>query len=241
MTETLHISGLDATRSPRHTALVVLFTIEQQILKVVTVGQNSEPFRGCHVLPGDEIRPDESLETTAGRVLADQLGLIDLATEQIHTFSAADRDPRCWSVATAYLALAPCDLLDAVAAEVEGLHMPAVIVDEPTGTVQLVHNEKLIGTGFDHGMVIQLGLLRLRDMLDRSRLPFDLLPRRFTLHELQLVHEAILGRALNKPHFRKKWHQRILADGSKVTPTGHLTSGRNYRPAELYRLTRPAA
>ncbi|HZJ53189.1 MAG TPA: NUDIX hydrolase, partial [Myxococcaceae bacterium] len=61
-------------------------------------------------------------------------------------------------------------------------------------------------------------------------------PPRFTLLELQRVHETILARPLNKDSFRR----RMLASG-QLEATGESQRDVDHRPAELYRFTRRSA
>jgi 8-oxo-dGTP diphosphatase len=229
-------SDLGAYPSPHLTVDIVLFTIEDNVLKVLTMERSAEPFAGCQVLPGGFVHPGETLDDTARRVLAEKAGLSDLTVEQLYTFSAPDRDPRGWVVSTAYLALLPYPQLYAAAGEIEELRLPQVMADQVGKAVQLSDAGEPVRMGFDHAEIIRTALVRLRGKLDWSSLPFALLPQQFTLLELQRVHETILGRALNKPHFRKKWHGKILPDGSHIDATGQLTSGHRHRPAELYQL-----
>lgn len=229
-------SDLGAYPSPHLAVDIVLFTIEDNVLKVLTMERSAEPFAGCQVLPGGFVHPGETLDDTARRVLAEKAGLSDLTVEQLYTFSAPDRDPRGWVVSTAYLALLPYPQLYAAAGEIEELRLPQVMADQAGKAVQLSDAGEPVRMGFDHAEIIRTALARLRGKLDWSSLPFALLPQQFTLLELQRVHETILGRALNKPHFRKKWHGKILPDGSHIDATGQLTSGHRHRPAELYQL-----
>ena len=63
------------------------------------------------------------------------------------------------------------------------------------------------------------------------QLAYELLPSAFTLRQLQAVHEAVLGRRLNKTSFRRK----VLASG-ELRPTGRHEEEVGHRPAELYEL-----
>ncbi len=222
--------------SPHLAVDIVLFTIEDGALKVLTMERSVEPYAGCQVLPGGFVHAGESLDDTARRVLAEKANLSDIAVEQLYTFSRPDRDPRGWVVSAAYLALVPYERLYAAASSIDELRLPQVVADQAEQAVQLTDLREPVRIGFDHAEIIQTALVRLRGKLDWSSLPFALLPQQFTLLELQQVHETILGRALNKPHFRKKWHGKILPDGSHLEATGELTSGRRHRPAELYQL-----
>lgn len=229
-------SDLAAFPSPHLAVDIVLFTIVDDALSVLTIERSAEPFAGCQVLPGGFVHPGESLDDTARRVLHEKAALDDLAVEQLYAFSAPGRDPRGWVVSTAYLALVPWPRLDAAARHIDELRLPLVMADQAGAAVQLREGREPVRIGFDHAQIIHTALVRLRGKLDWSNLPFALLPDKFTLLELQQVHETILGRALNKPHFRKKWHGKVLPDGSHLEATGEFTSGRRHRPAELYQL-----
>ena len=229
-------SDLSAFPSPHLAVDLVLFTIEDHALKVLTMERSAAPFAGCQVLPGGFVHPGETLDDTARRILADKAGLRNLPVEQLYTFSAPGRDPRGWVVSAAYFALVPYAQLHAAAGETEGLRLPRVMADPAGAAVQIGDSNTPVPLGFDHAEIIHMALLRLRGKLDWSSLSFALLPEQFTLLELQHVHETILARALNKPHFRKKWHDKVLPDGSHIVATGKFTSGRRHRPAELYKL-----
>ncbi|HXX94523.1 MAG TPA: NUDIX hydrolase, partial [Planctomycetota bacterium] len=69
---------------------------------------------------------------------------------------------------------------------------------------------------------------RLRTKLEWTTVGFQLLPREFTLSELQRVYEAILGRRLDKRNFRRKIELLGV-----VRSTGR-TRSEGRRPARLY-------
>jgi len=72
--------------------------------------------------------------------------------------------------------------------------------------------------------------------LDYAPIGFQLLPERFTLFDLQRVHETILGRPLNKDSFRR----RMLTSGL-LESTGESEKEVDHRPAELYRFSKRSA
>jgi 8-oxo-dGTP diphosphatase len=89
---------------------------------------------------------------------------------------------------------------------------------------------KKYSLAFDHAEILGMAVQRIRGKLLYTPIGFELLPRRFTLRQLQAVHEAILQKKLNKDSFRRK----MLASGM-LQATGELESGVGFRPAELYR------
>jgi 8-oxo-dGTP diphosphatase len=89
---------------------------------------------------------------------------------------------------------------------------------------------------FDHEQILAVAVERIRGKLDYAPIGFEVLPERFTLLELRRVHEAILGRPLNKDSFRRK-----VIDRGLVEPTGERATGLGHRPPELYRFAGPPA
>src|SRR6185369_4927296 len=68
--------------------------------------------------------------------------------------------------------------------------------------------DKLPTLAFDHGDIIEFAHDRIRNKLSYTNVGFELLPAKFTLTELQGVHEAILGESLDKRNFRRKIIQK---------------------------------
>lgn len=204
--------------------------------------RDEPPGAGCWALPGGFVRVDETLDAAAERVLREKAGLAGLHMEQLYTFGALDRDPRMRIVSVAYLALLPEHAFAAAARNGAGL-LPASIdvpwAGEAGGPVAVLPPAGSAESGplrlaFDHADILALAMLRLRGKLDYSEVGFRLLPELFTLRQLQDVHEAILGTALNKPAFRRR-----MLDRGWLEPTGEREAGTSFRPPELYRFRKP--
>ena len=56
----------------------------------------------------------------------------------------------------------------------------------------------------DHRYMVEMALEVLRDNLDRKLIGGNLLPELFTMKELQLVYESILGKELRRTTFQRK-------------------------------------
>ncbi|RYE36607.1 MAG: NUDIX hydrolase, partial [Hyphomicrobiales bacterium] len=214
---------------------LVLLTICDGELKVVMGRRDEEPFDGDLVLPGGFVHPGETLDETARRVMETKAGLRGLPVEQLYTFSTPGRDPRGWVVSAAYFALTPCDNLEDAVGKGPGLHLVTVRPkDVHDATLWLQGSE--VDSGFDHHAIITTAVERLRGKLDWSMVAFALLPEKFTLFELQRIHEVILGHSLLKPPFRQKMLTRRFSDGRRLVGTGKLSRVGSHRPAELYAL-----
>ena len=104
-------------------------------------------------------------------------------------------------------------------------------VERPAGDTAGPEGYRLTGSGglaFDHGRILAWALRRIRREVETSRLPFHLLPERFTLTQLQQVCETMLGRPLLKAAIRRKIAPLVEDTGEYAQRDGH-------RPARLYR------
>jgi 8-oxo-dGTP diphosphatase len=167
-------------------------------------------------LPGRTVGLDEDLDAAVLRVVGETTGLRSIYHEQLYTFGNRKRDPRRRSVSCAYLVLAP---------------FGAIIRPRPEWehALQWFEVDRLPGLALDHSEIVAYALRRLRYKLEYSAVGFQLLPREFTLSELQRAYESILGERLDKRNFRK----RILV-ANVIEPTNRTRIGEG-RPAKLYR------
>jgi 8-oxo-dGTP diphosphatase len=232
------LEAYDPTRfeRPSVTVDVVLLTVRGTDVHVLLGRRANHPSKGAWGLPGGFVRPDESLDDAAARVLAEKAGLTGIFTEQLFTFGSLGRDPRTRIISVAYYALVDAETL-ALAVERAG-NVPLVVArvvvpwaGEVGGPVDVVDDGgHTLQLAFDHADIIGAAIRRIRGKLGYAPLGFELLPEAFTLRELRLVHEAILQRPLNKDSFRR----RILDQGL-VAATGARATGVGHRPPELYR------
>jgi len=213
---------------------LILMSIVQGKPAALLIRRDEHPGLGCWALPGGFVAMDESLDAAAHRVLATKARMADAYVEQLYTFGAVDRDPRTRIVSVAYFALLPPASFAASLKASSGLMLAEIFVPwagETGGAVEARSADgDTLPLAFDHADMLGLAMLRLRGKLDYSDVAFALLPERFTLRALQNVHEAVLGRALNKPAFRRR-----MLDTGKLEATGERESGASFRPAELFR------
>ena len=86
---------------------------------------------------------------------------------------------------------------------------------------------------FDHRRILATGIARLRAKIKYRPVVFELMPSTFTLFQLQRAVEALAGRLVHKPNFRRLIEQQEL-----VEDTGATASDALGRPARLYRFRR---
>ncbi|GAB4116812.1 MAG: NUDIX domain-containing protein [Sandaracinaceae bacterium] len=221
---------------PSVTVDVALLSVRDDCLVTLLLRREAPPHRGRHALPGGFLRMDESLEEAAARVLRDKAGLEQVFLEQLYTFGAVHRDPRTRVVTVAYYALVDPQRLERAAPATTLARVEVPWEGETGGPVEVRAAERELTLAFDHADILGTAVKRIRGKLDYTPIGFQLLPERFTLSELQRVHETVLGRPLNKDSFRR----RMLASG-QLEATGELQREVDHRPAELYRFSRRSA
>src|SRR3989344_4071521 len=96
---------------------IVIFTIEQEELKVLLIKRVKEPFKNKWALPGGFILEDEEPEKAALRVLKDKAGVRNIYMEQLYTFPDSGRDPRGDVITITYFALAPKNKIKLIRSE----------------------------------------------------------------------------------------------------------------------------
>ncbi len=207
---------------------IVVLAAAAEGLQALLIRRREHPFKGRWALPGGFVRVQETLEEASARVLAAKAGLRDLTFRQFQTFGEPDRDPRMRIVSVGHLALVEAARLQEAALR-DGACAVARLEAGP-GLVARDDRQRPLDLAFDHARILQAALAHLQGGLDRGAGAFGLLPPAFTMSELQRVHEAILGRPLNKDSFRR----RMLAAGA-LEATGELQDGVEHRPAALFR------
>jgi len=216
---------------------VVLLTVVESALHVVLIRRGEHPFRGRWALPGGFVAVRESFEDAVDRVLSSKAHITGVFTEQLYTFGAPNRDPRTRVISVAYYALVEHGKLVAAGPGNGDLRLARLEIPwkglRGGGVKAFGTDGKKLPLAFDHDRILGATVLRLRGKLDYAPIGFELLPRLFTLRQLQAVHEAVLGKTVNKDSFRR----RMLASGL-VAPTGKREEGVLHRPAELYRFTK---
>jgi 8-oxo-dGTP diphosphatase len=201
----------------RLTVDVVIFTVRDGALQVLLVRRGIDPFLGAWAIPGGFVTEGESLERAAARELREETGVDDVFLEQLYSFGDPGRDPRGRVVTVAYYALVPADRVLAAGTDAaEARWWPVVALPETLA--------------FDHHRILERAVERLRGKLDYAPVGFELLPETFTLSELQAVHEAILGRPLDKRNFRKR-----MESHPELRETAEWRRPAAGRPARLYR------
>lgn len=204
----------------RITVDLVILTVRDDRLHVLLVERANEPHRGMPALPGGFLRDDETLDDAARRELAEETALDGdhLHLEQLHAYSAPDRDPRGRVVTVAYLAIAP--------------RLPVPVAGSDARAARWAPVDTAPRLAFDHDEILADALERARDKLEDTTLAAAFCADTFTIGELRRVYEVVWGTSLDPRNFNRK----VTSTDGFVVPTGETRSPEIGRPAALYRL-----
>jgi 8-oxo-dGTP diphosphatase len=190
--------------------------LEDKDLKVLLIRRALDPFKGKWALPGGFVHVNETIDDAALRELREETGVGRVYLEQLYTFGTIDRDPRERVVSVAYYALVKLTE-----------HQVQAATDATDAAWFGIHDIPKLA--FDHESILDVAVERLRGKVRYQPIGFELLPQKFTLTQLQTLHEIVLERELDKRNFRK----RLLAMDI-LTELDEVEQDVSHRAARLY-------
>lgn len=189
-------------------------------------------------LPGGFIKVREHADEAAHRVLKERTGLSDIYLRQFHIFSDPERNkvdddldislfPGNYSnefvewitgrfVSIGYYALVDFSKVKPV---------PDMFSEECRWW-KLAQIPNLI---YDHNHIVDSALLALREALQYQSIGKFVMPKKFTLPELQRFYETILGYKMDRRNFRKKTLALNI-----IQPLGETRKAGAHKSPELY-------
>lgn len=193
----------------------VIFGFDENKLKVMLIRSDLKKYHGRWSLLGDLVRPDEDLDDAAYRILKQRTGLSDVYLEQVHTFGNVGRHPAGRVVTVAY-----CSLINVQ-------HHKLKILENELHWHDVTNVTDL---AFDHQQIFDTCYKRLQKRVQEHPLGFNLLPKKFSLRDLQNLYEAILGIKLDRRNFRKKFFSMDF-----LIDLDEMEQDVPHRPGKLYR------
>ncbi|ATL47303.1 DNA mismatch repair protein MutT [Chitinophaga caeni] len=178
--------------APKHLVAVdcIIFGFEDGKLKLLIMKRKVDPMAGAWSLVGGFVQDNESTDEAAARVLKQTTGMDHIYMDQLHTYGDVNRDTGARVISVTYYALIRIKEHDRILANDHGAHWLSLHQIPP-----------LI---FDHSVMLQHALDKLRDKAHTYPVGFELLPEKFTLPQLRNLYEEIYQRELDKRNFRKK-------------------------------------
>ena len=214
-----------------------LFGFDGESLKLLLIRQKTAeggPLSEDNLqmaLPGDFVHDDESLDAAAGRVLLELTGLDNVYLKQFHAFGNPDRvkglkdqqwlrtfreHPENRVMTVAYFGLV-------------SLHEHTPAASSFAGDADWTDVEAIPDLAFDHDDIAAMALATLKEQLESKHIGFEMLPKKFTLRQLQSLHETVLDKKLDKRNFRKNVKRM-----DHVVPLNEKEEGVLHKPAQLF-------
>lgn len=212
------------------------FDDEEKKLKVLLIEKKTDPYskdnhsRRQFALPGDLIKTEEDINNAAKRILFSLTKLDNLYLKQYKCFGdpkrLKDKKDQEWLskfrsnpdervITIGYVSVV----------RMEDYTPEASYFAENISWIQI---DELPEMAFDHNTIIKDAISFLRKEINQE-VTSELLPRKFTLSQLQELHEIILDEKLDKRNFRKQ----VINKGI-LSKTNEKQKGVSHKPAELY-------
>jgi len=187
---------------PALTADAVVISFNGKSLEILLIQRGIEPYKGCWALPGGFMKMDETIEQCTERELEEETSLKGVYLKQFGCFSTVDRDPRGRVVTVASYAL---------------VRKSAVKGGDDAMDARWFEMEMLPDLAFDHHIIIDKAMERLKEDIHFRPVGFQLLEETFTMPELQHIYEAILNKSFDRRNFAKKMlSTQIVMDAQMV-------------------------
>lgn len=199
----------------------IIFGFHEGELSLLALKRNFEPAMGRWSLMGGFVQQGESVDDAAGRVLAELTGLRNVYMEQVGAFGEVSRDPGERVVSIAYYALVNIDEYDRELVRQHDAHW--------------INADELPPLVFDHRLMVDRAREMMKAKASIEPIGFNLLPRLFTVFQLQRLYEAIYGEAIDKRNFRKR-----IAEMGYIEKTGQIDKTGSKRGAALYKFNERA-
>ncbi len=171
---------------------MAIFTFKDMSLHLLLIKRRDDPYGGYWALPGGFVDYDESLKNAAARELMEETGVTGLRLVPFGFFGEPERDPRTRVISVAYMALVP-----------DGKVKPRA--GDDAKEAEWFSLKELPELAFDHDLLIEAALERLRELTVLEALALDVLPEEFSLYEA----EALLRQVMQRKYIRRWLFRRL--------------------------------
>lgn len=196
----------------------IVFGYQNNQLYVLLIQQKFGTQESYWALPGGLVKNDESLQDAVKRELKEETNITVNYFEQLYTFGDdVFRDPRNRVISIAYFALVDSSKLKAKA-------------DSDAENVQWFKIDEIPALAFDHAIILNKAIERLKAKLTYEPIGFDLLPKEFLFSELENLYCTILEKEIDRRNFRKK-----ILSFEIIEETNQFSPVKSGRPAKLFR------
>lgn len=167
----------------------IIFGFDGENLKILLIQRNFEPKKGEWSLMGGFVNGEETLDDSANRVLTSLTGLENIYLEQLKCYSELEREPTARIISVSYYAL---------------INTEENIKINEKYSAKWFDLKQFPDLIFDHNIMVQNAVTRLRYRASTQPIGFELLPEKFTMKDLQSLYEAIFDEKYDKRNFISK-------------------------------------
>ncbi|BAV05521.1 Nudix-like regulator [Filimonas lacunae] len=156
-------------------------------------------------LPGGYMKKNEDIHEAASRILKARTGAPQIFLEQFKVFSEIGRSegdfshlPKHFWQRQRFISIGFYALVNYEEIKPR--------VDKISEQCEWCNVDELPELMMDHHTIFTSALETLRKNLNNSPIGFNLLPKEFTMPQLQRLYEVILGKSLHRGNFQRKMH-----------------------------------
>ena len=197
----------------------IIFGFDEGKLKILIGRRKYNPGRGEWSLYGGFVAADEDVDEAAKRTLYELTGMRHIYMKQVGAFGKVDRDPGERVISIAYYALINGSEYD------ENLRLEHGLEWVDVDNIPQLYS--------DHNEMVSKAHKLMQDKLKTEPVGFRLLPRLFTLTQLQRLYEVVYGAELDKRNFRKRVKEMDFIEKTEL-----IDKKSSKRGAYLYRFNR---
>jgi len=179
----------------------IIFGYDGNELKLLVIKRAIEPVKDKWSLMGGFIGNDEDLDGAAKRILFELTGLHDVYLDQLNAYGSPDRDPIERTVSVVYFAL--IDINKFSTQINDQYHAEWFKIKEVPELI------------FDHNDMVKAAMDKIRYQAALHPILFELLPKKFTIPQLQNLYEQVYDSPIDNRNFIRK----ITASGLLIKQT----------------------
>lgn len=168
----------------------IIFGYDGEQLKILLVKRGFEPMKDQWSLMGGFIEPRENLYGAAERILFNCTGLKKVYLEQLKSYGDPDRDPLERTISVAYFAL--IDINKYREQINDTYHAEWFLIQDAPELI------------FDHNEMVEKAKRRIRYKAAFHPILFELLPKKFTIPQLQNLYEQVYNAKIDNRNFIRK-------------------------------------
>jgi 8-oxo-dGTP diphosphatase len=196
----------------------LIFGFKDEELDILLIKHAEGISKGRWALPGGWIQYNEGVDDAANRLLKSLTGVSNIYLEQLRCFGDVERYPGKRVITIAYYALVNVE------------HYVNLNPGFTASDAQWFNIHDVPKLPYDHNEILDFGFQHLKHKVRHEPIGFNLLPKKFTLHHIQKLYEAILETNLDKPNFRRK-----LLNMNLLVACDEKQKDVSHRAANLYR------